>query len=134
MCGSSRRLQQVLTNLLSNAINYTDEGGILLRVTDAEDELRVEVSDSGVGIPPQDLPKLFHDFFRGSNVKSDGTGLGLSLSRRIVEAHAGKMWAESPCPETGRGSRFTFTLPKRRATGTAVGPGIASDKVQVDQA
>jgi signal transduction histidine kinase len=134
MCGSSRRLQQVLTNLLSNAINYTDEGGILLRVTDAEDELRVEVSDSGVGIPPQDLPKLFHDFFRGSNVKSDGTGLGLSLSRRIVEAHAGKMWAESPCPETGRGSRFTFTLPKRRATGTAVGPGIASDKVQRNQA
>ncbi len=134
MCGSSRRLQQVLTNLLSNAINYTDEGGILLRVTDAEDELRVEVSDSGVGIPPQDLPKLFHDFFRGSNVKSDGTGLGLSLSRRIVEAHAGKMCAESPCPETGRGSRFTFTLPKRRATGTAVGPGIASDKVQGNQA
>jgi signal transduction histidine kinase len=132
--GSDRRLQQVMTNLLGNATNYTEEGSILVRVTDAEDELRVEVSDGGVGIPPEELRKLFQDFFRGSNVRSDGTGLGLSISRRIVEAHGGKIWAESPCPETGRGSRFTFTLPKRRATGTAVGPGIASDKVQGNQA
>jgi signal transduction histidine kinase len=132
--GSDRRLQQVMTNLLGNATNYTEEGSILVRVTDAEDELRVEVSDGGVGIPPEELRKLFQDFFRGSNVRSDGTGLGLSISRRIVEAHGGKIWAESPCPETGRGSRFTFTLPKRRARGTAVGPGIASDKVQGNQA
>jgi len=132
--GSDRRLQQVMTNLLGNATNYTEEGSILVRVTDAEDELRVEVSDSGVGIPPEELRKLFQDFFRGSNVGSDGTGLGLSISRRIVEAHGGKIWAESPCPETGRGSRFTFTLPKKGDTGTAVGPGIASDKVQGNQA
>jgi signal transduction histidine kinase len=132
--GSDRRLQQVMTNLLGNAANYTEEGSILVRVTDAEDELRVEVSDSGVGIPPEELRKLFQDFFRGSNVGSDGTGLGLSISRRIVEAHGGKIWAESPCPETGRGSKFTFTLPKRGDTGTPVGPGIASDKVQGNQA
>ena len=132
--GSDRRLQQVMTNLLGNATNYTEEGSILVRVTDAEDELRVEVLDSGVGIPPEELRKLFQDFFRGSNVRSDGTGLGLSISRRIVEAHGGKIWAESPCPETGRGSKFTFTLPKRASAGTGVGPGIASDKVQGNQA
>jgi len=133
MCGSGRRLQQVMTNLLGNAANYTEEGTILVRVTDAEDELRVEVLDSGVGIPPEELRKLFQDFFRGSNVRSDGTGLGLSISRRIVEAHGGKIWAESPCPETGRGSKFTFTLPKRAGAGTAVGPGAASDKVRGNQ-
>ena len=132
--GSSRRLQQVLVNLLSNAINYTEQGGISVRVLAAGDEVRVEVSDSGVGVPPQELPKLFQDFFRGSNVKSDGTGLGLSLSRRIVEAHGGKMWAESPCPETGQGSRFTFTLPKKVGSGAAVGSRTASDAAPANQA
>jgi signal transduction histidine kinase len=134
MYGSSRRLQQVLTNLLSNAVNYTEDGDVSVRVVDTEDELCVEVWDSGVGIPPVDLPKVFQDFFRGSNAKSDGTGLGLSISRRIVEAHGGKIWAESPCPATGRGSKFTFTLPKRIDTGPAVAPGIASDKVRGNQA
>jgi signal transduction histidine kinase len=133
VCGSSRRLQQVLTNLLSNAINYTEQGGISVRVLAAGDEIRVEVSDSGVGVPPQELPKLFQDFFRGSNVKSDGTGLGLSLSRRIVEAHGGKMWAESPCPETGRGSKFVFTLPKNTDTGTAADPRVPSDAARTNQ-
>jgi len=134
ICGSGRRLQQVVTNLLGNALNYTEEGTILVRATDAEDELRVEVLDSGVGIPPLELPRLFQDFFRGSNVKSDGTGLGLSLSRRIVEAHGGKIWAESPCPEIGRGSKFTFTLPKRAVSSPTAEPGIASDKVRRNQA
>jgi len=133
ICGSSRRLQQVLINLLSNAINYTEQGGISVRVIATEDELRVEVADSGVGIPPQDLPKLFQDFFRGSNVKSDGTGLGLSLSRRIVEVHGGRMWAESPCPETGEGSKFTFTLPRKTDTGKTVGSRAASDAVSENQ-
>ena len=134
MHGSSRRLQQVLTNLLSNAINYTEEGSVSLRVADAEDELCVEVWDSGVGIPLEELPKVFQDFFRGSNAKSDGTGLGLSISRRIVEAHGGKMWAESPCPETGQGSKFTFTLPKKVGSGAAVGPRTASDAAPANQA
>ena len=134
ICGSSRRLQQVLTNLLSNAINYTEEGSVSLRVADAEDELRVEVWDSGVGILPEELPKVFQDFFRGSNAKSDGTGLGLSISRRIVEAHGGRIRAESPCPETARGSRFVFTLPKKTEAGTAVSPGAASDPAPASQA
>jgi signal transduction histidine kinase len=112
---SSRRLQQVLSNLVSNAINYTREGMITVRVKDYDnDHVAVEVIDTGIGIPSDDLPQIFHDFFRGSNVgpKTKGTGLGLSISKRIIEAHKGKIWAESPCPETGKGSRFTFTLPK----------------------
>ena len=111
--GASRRLQQVLTNLVSNAINYTNEGMVLVRVSDNDNEARVEVIDSGIGILPEDLPRLFNDFFRGSNVGSKGTGLGLSISKRIVEAHGGRIWAESPDPETKKGSRFTFILPKK---------------------
>jgi len=112
--GSSRRLQQVVTNLVGNAISYTNEGVVLIRGTDWDSEVRVEVIDSGIGIPAEDLPRLFGDFFRGSNVEIKGTGLGLSISKRIIEAHGGKIWAESPCPETNTGSRFTFTLPKKQ--------------------
>ena len=122
VCGSSRRLQQVMVNLLSNAINYTEEGSVSVRVFSTEEGLRVDVADTGAGVLPQELPKLFQDFYRGSNVKSSGTGLGLSLSRRIVEAHGGKMWAESPCPETGKGSRFSFTVPGSADAGTPAGP------------
>lgn len=113
---ASRRLQQVLTNLVSNAINYTNEGTVLVRVTDNESGVRVEVADSGIGVLPEDLPRLFNDFFRGSNVGSKGTGLGLSISKRIVEAHGGKIWAQSPDPETKKGSKFTFTIPKKPAS------------------
>ncbi len=111
--GSASRLQQVMSNLLDNAIRYTPEGAVTVNAVDRQEEIQVEVSDTGIGIPPGDLPRLFEDFFRGSNIaETKGTGLGLSISRRIVEAHGGKIWAESPCPETGKGSKFTFTLPK----------------------
>jgi len=79
-------------------------------------DLLVEVMDTGIGIPPEDMPRLFEDFFRASNVEVKGTGLGLSISRRIVEAHGGKIWAESPCSETNTGSKFSFTLPKPSKT------------------
>ncbi len=109
---SGRRLQQVLNNLISNAINYTRDGMALVRVRESENEIAVEVIDTGIGIPPDELPRIFDDFFRGKNAGKKGTGLGLSISKRIIEAHGGKLWAESPCPETGKGSKFTFTLPK----------------------
>jgi signal transduction histidine kinase len=111
--GASRRLQQVVTNLVSNAINYTNEGTVLVRVTDSDNDVRFEVIDSGIGVLPEDLPRLFTDFFRGSNAGSKGTGLGLSISKRIVEAHGGKIWVQSPDPETKKGSRFAFTLPQK---------------------
>jgi len=112
--GSSRRLQQVITNLTNNAINYTKEGGIDIRLSDNENEVRFEVIDTGIGIPSKDLPRLFDEFYRGSNIEAKGSGLGLSIARRIINAHGGKIWAESPCLETGRGSKFIFTLPKQK--------------------
>ena len=114
---SSRRLQQVLINLISNAINYTRDGKVLVKVKESEDQIAVEVIDTGIGIPPDELPQIFDDFFRGKNAGKKGTGLGLSISKRIIEAHGGKRWAESPCPETGKGSKFTFTLPKNGRLG-----------------
>lgn len=110
--GSSPRLQQVINNLLDNAITYTPEGEVTIKVSEESDEIRVEVMDTGIGILQEDLPRLFDDFFRGSNVEVKGTGLGLSIAKRIVEAHTGRIWAESPCRETNKGSKFTFTLPK----------------------
>lgn len=109
---SDVRLKQVLSNLLANAIDYTSEGSVTLRLMEMDDDIHFEVIDTGIGIPPQDLPLVFDDFFRASNVKTGGTGLGLSIARRIVEAHGGRIWVESPCPETGKGSKFTFTIPK----------------------
>ena len=113
VCGAPTRLQQVITNLVNNAINYTSEGEVVVRAVETDSEILVEVADTGCGISPDDIPRLFEDFFRGSNVGYKGTGLGLSISRRIIEAHGGKIWAESPCTETGKGSKFCFTLPKK---------------------
>jgi signal transduction histidine kinase len=114
--GSASRLQQVITNLVNNAINYTPEGMITVRVQERGKDLLVEVIDTGIGIPPEDMPQLFEDFFRASNVETKGTGLGLAITKRIVEAHGGRIWAESPCSETNTGSKFSFTLPKPSKT------------------
>ena len=112
--GSAPRLQQVMINLISNAIKYTDKGTIIVRVVKRDNDIKVEVMDTGIGIAPEDLPMIFDDFFRASNVDTNmetkGTGLGLSITKRIVEAHGGRIWVESPCSETGVGARFTFTL------------------------
>jgi len=112
---SGTHLQQVMTNLLANAIKFTPEKGtIKLRVTDHENNIQVEVMDNGDGIATEELPKIFDDFHRGSDPTKAGTGLGLSIAKRIVEAHKGRIWAESPNPEDklARGSKFTFILPK----------------------
>lgn len=110
------RLEQALTNLLSNAVKFTERGGtIRLRMMETEGQIRCEISDTGIGIPEQDLPRIFEDFYRASNVDpTSGTGLGLAIVKRIIEAHGGRIWVESPCPDTGNGTRFTFVLPIRR--------------------
>jgi len=115
--GAPSRLQQVFNNLLGNAVKFTPDGGtITLKVSEEDDLILVTVMDTGTGISPEELPRVFGDFYRGIRVDETGAGLGLSISKKIVEAHGGKIWAESPCSESGVGSKFTFTLPKNQAT------------------
>lgn len=106
------RIGEVLTNLIANAINYTNPGGkIDISTSLSPNELTTTVSDSGVGIPKEAMPHLFSKFFRVSNQTqkmSKGTGLGLYISKSIIEKHGGKIWVES---ELNQGSRFSFTLP-----------------------
>lgn len=109
--GSGTRLQQVITNLVSNAISYTQEGTVTIGLTENPGHILVEVTDTGIGIPPEEQPRIFEDFFRASNVEARGTGLGLSITKRIIEAHGGRIWAESPAPGSEEGSRFSFTIP-----------------------
>jgi len=117
IAGAPNRLLQVFINLLGNAVKFTPDGGtITLKVVEEDDRILVEVLDTGIGIPSEDLPRIFDDFYRGIRVDSAGAGLGLSISKRIIEAHSGNIWVESPCPESGVGTKFTFTLPKNLPT------------------
>ncbi|OHA46651.1 MAG: hypothetical protein A3A80_02185 [Candidatus Terrybacteria bacterium RIFCSPLOWO2_01_FULL_44_24] len=106
------RIGLAINNLLSNAINYTLAGGkITIKSEALEEEIRVSITDTGVGIPKDEIKKLFVKFFRASNVirmQSSGTGLGLFIVKNIIERHGGKIWAES---QEGHGSVFTFTIP-----------------------
>ncbi|MCI0563042.1 MAG: response regulator [Nitrososphaera sp.] len=105
------KMTQVLLNLLSNAIKYTEKGGqITISVAEQPNEVEVSVSDTGVGIAAQDIPKLFSKFQQVQPMPgTKGTGLGLAISKRLVELHGGRIWATS---ERGKGSTFSFTLPK----------------------
>lgn len=109
--GDEERIRQVLENLLSNAIKFSPDGGeILLRASAAGEEIEVSVTDHGIGIPAEEIPKLFQKFYRVEHPGMPhlpGTGLGLALVREIVQKHGGRVWAES---EPGRGSTFHFTL------------------------
>ena len=105
---------QVLLNLLDNACRYTPAGGeVSVRGYLKEGEVHVAVQDSGIGIPPEQLPHLFTRFYRVDKSRSrqagGGSGIGLTIARHLVEAHGGRLWAESP--GEGMGSTFTFTLP-----------------------
>jgi signal transduction histidine kinase len=110
--GDERRLRQVVFNLLSNAVKFTPAGGsIALAAARVEGAVQVSVADTGPGIAPEDFERIFEEFQQtdvGTDHR-DGTGLGLALSKRLVELHGGRIWVES---EPGRrGSRFVFTLP-----------------------
>jgi signal transduction histidine kinase len=108
--GDKQELKRVLVNLIGNAINFTPKGGtIQVMITRHDKLLKVCVADTGRGIPARDIPLLFQRFSQGtSQLRSSGSGLGLYLSRQIVEAHHGQIWVES---EEGDGSRFYVTLP-----------------------
>jgi len=105
------RIRQVLLNLLNNAARFTERGTVRLEATSADGEVVVSVSDTGPGIPVDELPHLFQEFYqvdRSLSRKRGGTGLGLAISKAFVESHDGRIWVES---EEGVGSTFTFTLP-----------------------
>jgi two-component system phosphate regulon sensor histidine kinase PhoR len=111
--GDSQKIHQVVVNLLSNAISYTQEGGLVtVEVQPAEGGVEISVTDNGIGIPPEHLSRIFERFYRVDKSRSreeGGTGLGLSIVKHIVEAHGGWVNVES---KAGQGSRFVFFLPK----------------------
>ena len=104
------KVTEVIVNILSNAIKYTPSGGkIAIKLLGTENEMRFEISDTGMGIAKEDIYKLFDRFERISAERQEGTGLGLSIAKEIIELHKGKIGVES---EHGKGSRFTFILPR----------------------
>jgi signal transduction histidine kinase len=112
--GDPERIRQIFINLLGNAFHYTLENGtISLYVFGKEDEVQVEISDNGVGIPPDEQDRIFDRFYRGDNqmvIETAGTGLGLSIVAKLVNMHHGRIWVQSSGIE-GEGSKFSFTLP-----------------------
>jgi signal transduction histidine kinase len=122
LVADERKLKQVLYNLLSNAVKFTPDGGTIrvgamIRAedtgdTDSRNFVEIFVSDTGIGVAPGDLKRVFEDFYQvksGPSGKTPGAGLGLPLTRRLVEMHGGRIWVTSPGKD--KGSRFAFTLP-----------------------
>jgi signal transduction histidine kinase len=108
-------IKAVWTNLISNAIKYTEPGGIVVAsLTHNLDYVVGVVRDTGIGIAADDLPKIFEEFYRTANARAicpQGTGVGLAIVKRMIENYGGEVWVES---ESGRGSKFTFMLPRAR--------------------
>jgi signal transduction histidine kinase len=114
--GDERRIKQVIFNLLSNAVKFTPTGGeVDVSAIRVNGEVRVSVADTGPGIAPRDHERIFEEFQQtdAGLERLEGTGLGLALSKRLVELHGGRIWLES---ELGKGSTFVFTLPARSAS------------------
>jgi len=112
--GDKQEIKRVVSNFLGNAIKHTRQNGEIRILADFNDEdLTVSVEDTGIGIPENDIPKLFKRFSQGTGTKrSTSTGLGLYLSRQIVEAHGGKVWLES---KVNVGSKFKFSIPREKS-------------------
>ncbi len=111
--GDFMRLSQVLTNLLNNAVKFTDRGGITVRARRSGDQVIVEVIGTGIGISKKDQRKLFRKFYQteAGKKKFGGTGLGLAICKQIIKFHHGRIWVHST---PGKGSTFAFSLPVRR--------------------
>ena len=110
--GDPDGIAHALTNLISNALKFTDRGEVRISVKNAGENVEISVADTGVGIAKNNIPKLFEKFQQFARVDGPGekgTGLGMAIARGIVAAHKGRIWAES---EPGKGTKITFTLPK----------------------
>lgn len=111
--GSKEYIQEAITNILANSVKYTPSGGSIdIYVADKNSFVITEIKDTGIGIPREEMPRIFEEFYRASNAKEverDGTGLGLAISKQIIERHKGSIWVES---EQGKGSTFHIILPK----------------------
>jgi signal transduction histidine kinase len=110
-----RKVKQVLLNLLSNALKFTPEGGkIDVRAALSNDTAEISVTDTGVGIAPEEQATVFEEFRQvgTASKKVEGTGLGLAISRKFIELHGGRIWVKS---QVGRGSTFAFSLPLRQS-------------------
>jgi len=107
-------VRQIVENLVENAIRYTSDGGRVTISAHVEgNEVQIDVTDTGIGIPPEEQPRVFERFYRGENplvMASAGTGLGLSIVKTLVEMHNGRIWLQSS-GVPGEGSTFSFTLP-----------------------
>jgi PAS domain S-box-containing protein len=111
MVGDRNRLLQVLINLISNAVKFTESGSVICRVKQANSGICISVADTGIGIAPEDQPKVFEKFRQVGDTLTDkpkGTGLGLPICKQIVEHHGGRIWVDS---ELGKGSTFSFAIP-----------------------
>jgi signal transduction histidine kinase len=119
LVADERKVRQVLLNLLSNAVKFTPDGGtIAVRARRGDAEVEVAVRDNGIGIAPEDQPKVFDEFQqvgRASDRSREGTGLGLTLAKRFIELHGGRIWVES---EVGTGTTFIFAIPVATSAAT----------------
>lgn len=124
MEAAKERINQVISNLLSNSIQFTNDGYISLNIATNNDngEVIVTVRDTGIGINPDIIPRLFSKFVTKSQ---QGTGLGLFISKNIIESHGGKIRSENNALE-GRGTVFSFTLPLASKNGVGKGKGDSS--------
>lgn len=109
--GDEQKLRHVVQNLVDNAIKYTEKGSIAVKVQERGNAILLSVADSGLGIPPKVIPLLFEEFVRDERLKKiRGSGMGLHIAKIFIEAHHGKIWAESA--GEGKGSTFYVSLPK----------------------
>ncbi len=109
VCADRLQIERVVANLVSNAVRHTERGGeITITATQRDGHVAISVADTGSGIPPEYLPRLFDRFVQVPNAPSGGAGLGLAIAKHIVEAHGGQISVRS---KLGHGTTFTFTLP-----------------------
>jgi signal transduction histidine kinase len=111
--GTYEDMEHLVSNLISNAIKYTEPGGtVTISLSEEDDRVVGVVQDTGIGIAPEDLPRIFEEFYRSEHAKgrdAHGTGLGLSIAKRVVDLYGGQLDVES---QLGKGSRFSFVFPK----------------------